>query len=154
MSSATPATEADRIARLWFDPLCPWAWLTSSWLLEVTTVRDVTAEFRIMSLAVLHEGRDDLPEKYRAVLEVAIGPVRVCAAVEAAEGQRGLSALYTEIGERVHPGGRTLDSEVVTEALRAIDLDPALAEAFDDTSWDDAVRASHHDGIDRVGMDV
>lgn len=152
--SPTSPDPRDGTVRLWFDPLCPWAWLTSRWLLEVATVRDITPEFRIMSLAVLNEHRDDLDEGYRRGLERAVGPVRVCAAVEAAHGQEALASLYTAIGERVHPGGRTLDADLIAEAVESIGLDASFAAAHDDPSWDEAVRASHHDGIDRVGMDV
>lgn len=154
MSTVPSDPTEDRTARLWFDPLCPWAWLTSRWLLEVATVRAITPEFRIMSLAILNEGRDDLSEEYREGLARAIGPVRVCAAVERGHGQEQLAALYTAIGERVHPGGRTLDADLVAEAVESIGLDRSLADAQDDPSWDEAVRTSHHDGIDRVGMDV
>lgn len=154
MTTMPSETAHDRTATLWFDPLCPWAWMTSRWLLEVAEVREIEPRFQIMSLAMLNEGRDDLPEKYREGLARAVGPVRVCAAVEADYGQEKLAALYTAIGERVHPGGRTLDRNVVVGALEEIGLDRSIAEALDDPSWDKAVRVSHDEGMQRVGLEV
>jgi len=151
-----PAAPADdrQVADLWFDPLCPWAWMTSRWLLEVARVRPVEPRFHVMSLAVLNEGRDDLPEQYRDAMARAVGPVRVCVAAEAGHGADALAALYTAIGERVHPGGRELARDVVAEAVEAVGLPTEVTDAFDDPSWDEQVRASHERGIGLVGMDV
>lgn len=143
-----------RTAHFWFDPLCPWAWLTSRWMLEVAAVRPVDVEFHVMSLAMLNEGRD-LPDAYRAKMDAAWGPVRVCTAAEAHAGPGILGPLYTAIGSRVHPGGRPItDQHVIAEALAEVGLPAELAAAAESTEWDERLRASHDDGMGRVGLDV
>ncbi|MFI6512077.1 disulfide bond formation protein DsbA [Streptosporangium sp. NPDC050855] len=141
---------------LWFDPFCPWAWMTSRWLLEVQKVRPIEPRWHIMSLTVLNEDKD-VPESYRAQIADAMGPVRVVAAVQAKYDSETVGRLYTELGVRFHDqnrkGGDTL-RETVEEALEAAGLDRDFADAMDSTEYDQVVRASHADGIDRVGQEV
>jgi protein-disulfide isomerase-like protein with CxxC motif len=139
----------------WFDPLCPFAWITSRTMLEVGQVRDVQTTWHIMSLALLNADRDDISESYREFLKDAWGPVRVCAAVEQEYGQEKLAALYTALGTKKHTEGREkLDRGVIEEALDEIGVPTALADAMDDSSYDDAITKSHHAGMDQVGTDV
>ncbi|EGX60625.1 hypothetical protein SZN_06731 [Streptomyces zinciresistens K42] len=142
---------------LWFDPLCPWAWITSRWLLEVEQVRPVRADWRIMSLAYLNldqrEGKG-LSDDYRKLMERAWGSVRVCAAAAEHAGRPALGPLYTAIGTRLHNQRRREDPTVITEALAEAGLPASLAAAATSAQFDQLIKDSHHEAFDEVGLDV
>jgi len=138
----------------WFDPLCPWAWITSRWMLEVAQVRPVAPRWHVMSLAVLNEGRDDLPEGYKERLSQAMGPVRVVVAAEQKFGSDAVLPLYTAIGTRFHNQKAEQNRATIEASLAEAGLPADLADAIDSTEYDEAVRASHTDGIERVGLEV
>ena len=138
----------------WFDPLCPWAWLTSRWMLQVEKVRDVKTNWHVMSLAVLNEGRDELSDDDEKLMEQAMGPVRVCIAAEQAKGPDILLPLYTALGTRIHLEGRREDPAIITESLEEAGLPLDLAAAATSTEFDEALRTSHHEGMDPVGYEV
>jgi 2-hydroxychromene-2-carboxylate isomerase len=138
----------------WFDPICPWAWITSRWMLEVEKVRPVTAVWHVMSLAVLNETKEGLSERYRQGMRTAWGPVRVLIAAEHAYGPQVLLPLYTALGTRFHQDKAPRDRETIIAALAEVGLPASLADAMDSADYDAAVRASHAEGIDRVGDDV
>ncbi|WP_454085751.1 mycothiol-dependent nitroreductase Rv2466c family protein [Georgenia sp. Marseille-Q6866] len=150
---AQDATAKD-VADFWFDPICPWAWMTSRWMGEVEQVRPVTARWHIMSLAVLNEGRD-LPEDYRAMMDKAWGPARLVNAARELHGQDVVKPLYDALGTRFHPGGREIDDvSVFTEALAEVGLPEELVRYTTSDELDDSLRASHREGITKVGEDV
>jgi 2-hydroxychromene-2-carboxylate isomerase len=138
----------------WFDPLCPWAWMSSRWMLEVEKVRDAHTTFHVMSLAVLNEGRD-LPDEFRQMMyEQGWIGVRASIAVEQKYGSEALRNFYTALGTRFHLGQEPKTPETVRAALEEVGLDPAIADEAQTDTYDEAVRASHHQGMDPVGMDV
>ncbi|GAB2617675.1 DsbA family protein [Nocardioides ginkgobilobae] len=140
-------------ADFWFDPLCPFAWITSRWILEVEKVRDIEVSWHQMSLAYLNQDKD-IPDSYREMLKDAWGPVRVVRAAIEQGGQEIVLPLYTAMGTRIHDDGRGATKEVAAEALAEVGLDAGLIEAWDDSSYDAAIAESHHRGMDQVGDDV
>lgn len=152
MSENTGKTPVD----FWFDPLCPWAWMTSRWMLEVEKVRDVRVRWHVMSLAVLNEDKiDELPEEYRDMLETkAWGPVRVVIAAQQKHGDEIVGELYTALGTRFHNRGEGPTREAVAGALKDVGLPADLVDYMDSDAYDTELRASHKEGIDKVGQEV
>lgn len=151
---ASDDSPADLVAaEFWFDPLCPWAWLASRWMLEVEQVRPVATRWHVMSLSVLNEGRD-LPDDYAEFLREAWGPVRVCIAVEQTHGLDALLPLYTALGKRFHVLDEPRNRATIEGALADAGLPAGLADAMETDRWDVRLRESHHAGIDQVGEDV
>jgi predicted DsbA family dithiol-disulfide isomerase len=146
-------TERKSRADFWFDPACPFAWITSRWILEVEKVRDIEVTWHIMSLAYLNQDKD-ISEDYREFLKTAWQPVRVLMAVEQKYGKEALLPLYTAMGNRIHLEKQDKDRDMIEAALEEAGLDITFADAMDDSSYDEAIAASHKRGMDQVGDEV
>ena len=140
-------------ADFWFDPACPFAWITSRWILEVEQVRDISVTWHIMSLAYLNQDKD-ISDEYREFLKTAWQPVRVLMAAENKYGKEALLPLYTAMGTRIHLEKQDKDRTMIEAALVDAGLDVGLADAMDDSSYDEAIAKSHHLGMDQVGNEV
>jgi protein-disulfide isomerase-like protein with CxxC motif len=147
-------SEQDTTVDFWFDPICPWAWIASRWMLEVEQVRPVKTSWHVMSLSLLNSDKDDLPDTYRELLATGWGPVRICIAAEQQFGSEVLGPLYTALGTRFHHEKAPRERATYEAALADAGLPASLADAADSTEYDEALRASHHDGMDRVGYEV
>lgn len=145
---------APQQADFWFDPSCPFAWATSRWIGEVEKVRNITVEWHIMSLAMLNENNESLPDEYKAHMEKAWGPVRVIVAAEQANGKAIVKPLYDAMGTEIHVNKNQDYADVIAKSLAAVGLPASLADAANTTDYDAILRVSHEDGINRVGQDV
>ena len=137
----------------WFDPSCPWAWMTSRWVDEVAEARNLPVSWNVMSLAVLNEDKD-VSEAYRAFFPRALKYTRLVQAAQELHGQETVKALYDALGALIHPGGKTNPDEVIPAALANVGLPPSFAAYADSDEFDAPMRLSHFEGINRVGQEV
>ena len=154
----TTAPSRDR-AEMFFDPVCPWAWMTSRWMMEVEANRPVDVTWSVMSLSVLNDGRD-LDEGYLAMLQRAWIPVRaiVAATRDLAEDEANIlrKKMYDAFGQRIHLDGRGSEhlDQILAEVVEELGLDPVINDVVTTTDVDDALRASHQRAMDLVGDEV
>ena len=140
-------------AEFWFDPVCPWAWMTSRWILEVEKVRDISVKWNLFSLAHLNRDKE-LPEEYKSRLIRSWQSTRVIAAAQKEKGAGVTLPLYTAISSRIHLKKMEVVAPLFEEALSEVGLKPALAAVMNDESLNAVIIESHERGIALVGNDV
>jgi 2-hydroxychromene-2-carboxylate isomerase len=149
--------------RLWFDPVCPFCWLTSKWLRDVADQRDLVVEWRFISLRILNEGVDydeHFPDDYEHGHTAGLRMLRIAARVAEEHGAEALDRLHWAFGQTVFEREPYDDvswlgsHEQVTQALQQADLPADLVETLDDDGWDATVRAQTREALDLTGEDV
>jgi predicted DsbA family dithiol-disulfide isomerase len=159
----TPVEGAAASVSIWFDPICPWTWVTSRWLLEVAGVRPVTIEWRMLSLAYLNlvqrDGLEPSAEMRKPVAaqylrDFGWKPIRLCAAAAAERGPCALEPMYSALGRRLHVDQRHGDDDIFLEAVQELGLPDHLAQSVTSTELDEVILRSHHEAFDDVGLDV
>jgi 2-hydroxychromene-2-carboxylate isomerase len=145
--------QENTVVDFWFDPICPWAWIASRWILEVEKVRPVTPRWHVMSLSVLNSDKD-VSDQYKQLLATGWGPVRICIAAEQQYGPEVLGKLYTAFGTKFHHEKAPRERATYEAVLKEAGLPVSLADAAESTEYDEALKASHKDGMDRVGYEV
>ena len=138
---------------MWFDPICPFAWITSRWLLEAAAVRDLEVTWNIMSLAQLNKDRE-MDEAHKAAFTRSWDAVRLVAAVKKNHGNDAVIALYNAMGTRIHLKKEKVSDELLTAALAEAGLPADLLAVAKDESWNEPMIASHDRAISLVGNDV
>ena len=138
--------------RFFFDPSCPWTWITSRWVAEVAGARSLEVRWEPYSLKLKNAGVEVSPE-HRARYDRGFELLRVVVAVREAEGHAAVGDLYRALGTRFHNDG---DEQVapLADVLADAGLDPAFADAAKDPRHDDAIRRSTDEGRRLTGEDV
>jgi 2-hydroxychromene-2-carboxylate isomerase len=139
---------------MWFDTLCPWAWMTSRWLVEVEKVRDVSVNWNVMSLYYLNKDRSHISAEYLDYAKKALGPLRIIVGAEKIHGPAIKGELYTAFGEEIHLRKAKFSPELNMKVLSQLSYGQGLAELAEDESLDELILASHNLGLAKVGEDV
>jgi hypothetical protein len=140
-------------AEFWFDPVCPWAFITSRWILEVEKVRDIEISWNIFSLPHLNKNRE-MPERYKTIFANSWSCARVIKAVENQYGKEKTLPLYTAISTRIHVKKESVSQDLLIDALNEIGVDSKIALEMNNLDWDKEIIESHERGIKLVGNDV
>jgi len=145
---------ATQKVEIWFDTLCPWAWMTSRWLLEVEKVRDISITWNPMSLYYLNKGRESISVEYMDYARKALGPLRVILAAESLYGEKIKGDLYTAFGNEIHLNKSKISDELTAKVLANFTFSVDLMKFAQDESLDQKLVESHNRGMSKVGGDV
>lgn len=152
---------------IFVDPVCPFCWVTSRWLVEVASQRELEIDWRFVALRIVNESRDyasELPEGYEKGHTAGLRMLRVLAATRAGRGNEACGELYGAMGTRIHNDKRRREIQdepleavgdgIIADALAAAGLPDDLADAASDPHWDDVLREETARALDRVGGDI
>ncbi len=145
-----------------FDPVCPWAWITSRWVTEVAAQRSLDVDWRFIALRILNADKDyetDFADGYVKSHGTGLKLLRVAASIRADEGRASTGPLYTQFGADIHVRGRRDEIMDDWEAgfpgyLRSVGVAQAHWSAANDDRWDAELEASTAEALSRVGKDV
>jgi hypothetical protein len=140
-------------AEFWFDPMCPWAFITSRWILEVEKVRDIEVSWNLFSLPHLNKDRE-MPEKYKAIFANSWACARIIKSVEKDFGKEKTLPLYSAISTRIHVLKETVSKDLLSNSLNEVGLDLKYLAEMENSKWDTQIIESHERGIKLVGDDV
>ena len=143
-----------------WDPACPWSWLTSRWMVNVIAEQPMRVEWRLISLRMINEHKDygqDFPEGHERVHQRGLELLRVAAAVRAEAGEAAVLPLYSALGTRIHveKDPQFFDGRAGIEAVLADLGHPAqLAGAATSTEFDGLIRADSEEALERCGGNI
>ena len=147
------ATAQDTVEFYW-DMVCPWCWITSRWMEDVSRQKNIHINWKFFSLKKINEGRD-IPERFRTSHAIGLRALRVAAAVRQDYGNDAVGKLYTVMGSRRHHDQQDIGTqEMLEELLDLCGLPQTLAAAADDESWDQVIEADMEQAKAKAGDGV
>ena len=142
------------IVDFYWDPVCPWCWITSRWMIDVGHQKQIRVNWKLFSLKIINAERD-IPEPYKTLHEMGLKALRVAAAVRKSYGNDGLAHIYTLMGTYHHHDEEDIDTPEDLEKILQIGGYPTrLANAATDPAWDNLIRADMDQALAKVGKDV
>ena len=138
----------------YWDPICPWCWITSRWMVDVDRQKQIHVNWKLFSLKKINQDRD-IPEHFKILHQIGLRALRVAAAVSKEYGNDGLAKLYTVMGTRYHHDNEDIDEpDILEEILKACGFPTQLADAVDAEAWDKIIAADMDQAVAKVGTDV
>ena len=138
----------------YWDPVCPWCWITSRWMVDVGQQKQIQVNWKLFSLKLINKDRE-VPEDYKILHGIGLKALRVAAAVRREFGNDGVGQIYTVMGARYHHDEGDIDEpSALTEILRTCGLPARLSAAAEDEALDKDIQADMDQAIAKAGTDV
>lgn len=146
--------EVKDTVEFYWDPVCPWCWITSRWMIDVGSQKQIQVNWKLFSLKKINAGRD-IAKDFKILHEMGLRALRVAAAVRKEYGNEGIAKLYTVMGTRYHHDKEDIDEpEVLDKILQTCGFAKQLADAVNKNAWDKMIAADMDQAIAKVGRDV